>query len=362
MHTYQVQPGDSPAQIAIHFAGCPKCAIDLVRANPDKPSVAYPNGFSTFETLRAGETLNLPDKWFNGDLDSRPPIYFQALPYADGVTPSTLGDAAAGVLGDYAALDAATQRVGALAALDNQSFSNAVGDTGTAINAAIQEAYGSSNAQAAQYAKATQDGTQWAWTRNADLARAIAAGDAATVTQARLDIQNALSTALGNAKLALGALYAQPTPGAGFSRALVSAAQAAVNAISTDVNYCSSVAQSGSAVNAAVHAFKSAWNASQVPAVPINTGNYEAPTAAAIQQVFGSAPAPCSGGRPAPSPAPAPAAPPAVVAPTVPVAAAPSGGLSTGAVVGIGLVAAAAVGGITYVATRRPVAPRGVRR
>jgi hypothetical protein len=88
VRTYVVQPGDSPASIAITHVGCPKCAADLVGdANPHKEVVVYPNGYRTFKELRVGETLNLPDRWFNGELDAMPPEYFAALPYADGVTP-----------------------------------------------------------------------------------------------------------------------------------------------------------------------------------------------------------------------------------------------------------------------------------
>jgi hypothetical protein len=90
MKTYVVQPGDSPASIAAkpEMAGCPKCARDLVLiANPHKETVTFPNGFVTFKELHVGEVLNLPDKWFNGELDQMPPSYFAALPYADGVTP-----------------------------------------------------------------------------------------------------------------------------------------------------------------------------------------------------------------------------------------------------------------------------------
>jgi hypothetical protein len=79
------------------MAGCPKCAIDLVRANPHKPIVQYPNGYITFRELRVGETLWLPDVWFNGLHDQRPASYFAALPSADGqhhVPPS-----AGGILG-----------------------------------------------------------------------------------------------------------------------------------------------------------------------------------------------------------------------------------------------------------------------
>lgn len=69
------------------MAGCPRCSRDLVRANPHKAAVVYPNGFTTFKELRAGEKLVLPEKWFDGTLDQMPHRYFAALPYADGVTP-----------------------------------------------------------------------------------------------------------------------------------------------------------------------------------------------------------------------------------------------------------------------------------
>ncbi|HTQ47929.1 MAG TPA: hypothetical protein VMI75_34465 [Polyangiaceae bacterium] len=80
MRTYSVRQGDSPAKIAIEFAGCPKCVADLVAANPQKSSVRYPNGFVTFESLHIGEVLQLPDKWFNGALDALPKEYFDRLP------------------------------------------------------------------------------------------------------------------------------------------------------------------------------------------------------------------------------------------------------------------------------------------
>jgi hypothetical protein len=80
MREYTVQAGDSPARIATHFAGCPKCACDLVAANPQKKSRVYSNGYKTFETLAVGEKLALPDKWFNGALDKLPRLYFESLP------------------------------------------------------------------------------------------------------------------------------------------------------------------------------------------------------------------------------------------------------------------------------------------
>jgi hypothetical protein len=217
MRMYVVRPGDSPASIAAAYAGCPKCARDLVAAHPHKPTVTLPNGYTTFKTLRAGEVLNLPDKWFTKEFDELPPSYFAALPHPSG-----------GLLG------------------------------------------------------------------------------------------------------------------AAFSAALVGAAQAAASAMASDPNYCASVRQPGSGVNSAVHSFKAAWNTSQSPAVPINTGNYEMPVAAALAQVLGGAPIACD--------APQPAA--------MAAAAVPKARLSTGAVVGIGLAVAGAVGGATYFATRRRPARR----
>ena len=82
MRQYVVQPGDSPAKIASRsdMAGCPKCAADLVAANPQKQAVRYPNGFVTFKDLHVGEVLNIPDKWSNGTLDALPKAYFDNLP------------------------------------------------------------------------------------------------------------------------------------------------------------------------------------------------------------------------------------------------------------------------------------------
>jgi hypothetical protein len=84
MRTHTVQQGESPASIATIYAGCPKCAKDLVEANAEKLTHRYPNGFVSFQHLRAGEILNLPDKWFSKEFDLLPPSYFAGLPSADG--------------------------------------------------------------------------------------------------------------------------------------------------------------------------------------------------------------------------------------------------------------------------------------
>src|SRR5208282_5133884 len=83
MRTYVVQPGDSPAKIAIEFAGCPKCVADMTNpsVNHHKEVVVHPNGFRTFKDLRVGETLNLPDAWFHPARESLPPAYYKILPH-----------------------------------------------------------------------------------------------------------------------------------------------------------------------------------------------------------------------------------------------------------------------------------------
>ncbi len=366
MRTYVVQPGDSPATIAIFEAGCPKCARDLIAANPHKVTITMPNGFVTFKDLRIGETLILPDKWYDGSLDRRAPKYFAALPFADGVTPSTLGAAAAGVLADYAALDVASAKVGALATKGDQQFYAALEDAASSVDASVHEISGSTAPAiyAVPYVQDVRKSTNAARQRGTDLAAVIAAGDQTTGSDVRNAILQDLSNALLSAQLALKAYYGdaetQPaTPSAippaaaagGFSTAVVAAAQAAADAINADPSYCTSVAKTGSAVNSAVHAFKTAWNASGHSPVPINTGTYEEATAEAIADAIGGAPLPCDGAAlPTHTPAAAPV--------TAPLATATKAPLSVGAVAGLSLLAAGALGGAVYLKTR----PSGRKR
>lgn len=225
MRVYEVQPGDSPAGIASRddMAGCPKCAIDLVRANPHKPTVTHPNGYVTFRELRAGERLNIPDKWFSKEFDELPPSYFAALPYADGITPGVSGPP-----------------------------------------------YSAELVAAAERADAVLDKT--------------------------LDTED----------------------------------------------YCVAVARVGSPANSAVHDFKVLWNATQTPPVPINTGNYEEPTAAAMKAALGGRLVwePCPPRAPAPKPAP------------VTRLAQKTDRISAGQVIGVALVGASAVAGTIYLVTR----------
>jgi hypothetical protein len=287
------------------MAGCPKCACELPRANPGRPTVTRPNGFVTFAELRVGETINLPDEWFHPARERLPSTYYRILPHHDGVTPGSLGDAP----GTFPDLDAAVTAVATLAALGDAAFTAAVGDAVANLEAAVKEAYASTtSADATTKSRLVKDATHWAWQRNNELAAAIAANDRAAITRARLDIQNSLSTALGNARLAILA-HDPPasTPSSSYAPELRAAAKVAAVTIAADPNYCTSVTHPGMPVNAAVHRFKLAWNASQSPKVPIGTSNYEVATTVALAQVNGSAPSACGAGqRPVPAPRPPP--------------------------------------------------------
>ena len=81
MRVYVVKEGDDPRSIAKEKAGCPKCQVDLVRANTHRESVTYANGYRTFkEPLVPGERLWIPDRWTDEILDALPKSYFEDLP------------------------------------------------------------------------------------------------------------------------------------------------------------------------------------------------------------------------------------------------------------------------------------------
>lgn len=208
MRTYVVRAGDSPGSIAAQTVGCPKCARDLISANPHKATRVYPNGFVSFEELRINEKLNLPDKWFSKEFDELPEAYFKALPNPDGVTPSSLGIGAAGVLGDFAYLDAATTRVSVLDTIDDDwKFIKAADAAADTIDASMNEAVGTTSAASASFARDVHAATTSARQRIGDLSAALDAGDRAAATAARQDVRNALATALGSARLALQSYY-----------------------------------------------------------------------------------------------------------------------------------------------------------
>lgn len=348
MREHTVQLGDSPASIAANYAGCPKCAKDLIALHGPRPTISFPNGYKTFRELSVGERLAMPDKWFSGILDALPSEYFAGLPHPDGKTPCR-----SGLLGTLN--DAASDAVSALAQLDNNAFSYAVPPACLLLDQSVAAADASTDPRVKAYAQATHIGTSAARQRNQDLIKAMTAGDQASASKARLDIQNDLLTAVASAGLAIqvapapGSVLVDIGPATIDPTNLTAAARAAAAAIGADPNFCASVSQAGSAVNAAVHAFKTAWNAANPGnPVPINTGTYEQATADAIARIVGTAPPAC-GTRAAPTPSPIPL-PPSV---TPPLAQAQSKGPSVGAVVGMGVVGAGVVGGAIYLATRR---------
>lgn len=289
MRTYVVQAGDSPAKIAIAFAGCPKCAVDLIPANPQKPAVRYPNGFVTFKALRVGETVALPDKWFNGELDRRPVAYFKALPHPNGVTPAK---GPTGVLGDYSTLETASLEVSAMASKANDAFTVAVDKTANLIEASVDEVISSSNPQLSAIGSTVKTATDQARAASLDLLSALQDGDDQAATAARLEVQNSLSTALGAAQIALESYYAaEPTFDVDIGPATIEPS----------------------------------------PAPP---------------------PAPAPVPAPAPPPAPPPASAPAPA--PAPVAVVEEQGISRGALIGMGLLGAAAVGGSIYYVMKHP--------
>jgi hypothetical protein len=225
--------------------------------------------------------------------------------------------------------------------------------------------------------------------RNAELKAAIVAGDDQAAFKVRSDILHDLSSALTSAQLALQAFYgdagappevavdigpatidpepkvdvtigpATIDPVSVLPASVVAAAQAAANAIGANANYCASVAQAGSAVNSAVHAFKTAWNAANPSnPVPVGTSTYEQATADAITKVIGHAPVACGGAKP--SPVPPPSASPAPT-PTPLVVPQKSPGIGV-AGLGLGMLGIGVVGGVIYLASREMPTRSNVRR
>jgi peptidoglycan hydrolase-like protein with peptidoglycan-binding domain len=123
----------------------------------------------------------------------------------------------------------------------------------------------------------------------------------------------ALGSSAGPAAAAPSASATPTAPPSG----LTASARAAAAALAADSNYCVSVGRVGTAVNTAVHNFKSAWNsANPSRRVPIGTGKYEPVVASALSETLGgatvppgcggaAAPAPSAAATPAPTTAPA---------------------------------------------------------
>lgn len=357
MRSYVVQPGDSPAKIAGRHAGCPKCARDLVRANPHKPTLVAPNGFATFKTMRVGEKLNLPDKWASPRFDTFPSTYFAALPHADGVTVSKLHPAVvAGVLGDYSTLDLAATKIDSLPSLSDTEFADTAIEAADALSKSVQEVIPSSNGVAIGSALDTQALAFDARTRATGMQAALAVGSA--VVAARTQIQSSLAVGLDKAHAALSSFYASPPPVVTPvpSIPVTTAVPAAVQAI-LSLDPC--VAQNAAMVCAA-----------QTIMGISPDGKYGDTTSAAARKIAPGAPPACNP-RPAwwaptgskncpgatPSPPrnttplpPGPTPLPSLPTPVPPVSAPPNGGLGMAGVTGLALLGAGAVGGAIYLA------------
>jgi hypothetical protein len=208
MRSYVVKQGDSPGSIAVEFASCPKCSRDLVLhlGNAHKPIVTHPNGYVTFKSLRVGETLRLPDKWFEPRFELLPPCYFASLPYADGVTPSPFGEKAPVILRHFRALDVAADKFNRLADLNNESFVAGANDAADAINLAVEPA------AATDRGRATMEALKQAVRRCQMLKMSLDMNATEFPAKARAEVQKALETALTNAQHAMSDFYATIQP------------------------------------------------------------------------------------------------------------------------------------------------------
>jgi hypothetical protein len=313
MSTYTVQSGDSPYLIA-HKLGVSFDA--LIAANPHKET-AVVSGVRTWRTLSPNESIVVPDV-----------VYATAK----------------------AALDAMKA---------DPNYCHSVHQPGSPVNVAVHA-------------------FKHAWNR-ANPGRPIPVGTSNYEVTVAAAIASELNTEAPSGCEGHHHSYTESTDhgvGADSSdtavSALTSIASTAASALSADPNYCQSVGRPGSPVNAAVHAFKLAWNSANPSSkLPVGTGNYEQVVADAIASIMGQgiAPAGCGHAAPAPHvvpqapappaanvtinmpPAPAPITPPAP--PPVVIAPAPQPDLripeqitamSTGSKVAVGIGIAALVG------------------
>lgn len=248
---YRVKPGESPAMIARNLG---TSVAALISANTHKPT-AVVAGKRTFKGLRYNELLHRPSAGSVGALGEDGTL--GAITPADPAAPHAL--IASGSSGPDVAL-----------------WQKIIGVTADGV-------FGS--------------GTDAA-TRKWQTAHGLPADGKVG--------PNTWAKALGMASSAPVAVPASSATGPG----LAMAAGAAYTALSSDPNYCTSVARAGTPVNTAVHNFKAAWNAANPSSpVPIGTGKYEPVVAAALSSALGGVNVPTGCGA-APGGVTPPAAPP----------------------------------------------------
>ena len=76
MNCYYVEPGDTPMSIAGRFTGDPLRARELVQQNPGKPRVQV-GAHLTFQSLQAGEPLDIPLAWLTPDVVASGYVHFK---------------------------------------------------------------------------------------------------------------------------------------------------------------------------------------------------------------------------------------------------------------------------------------------
>ncbi len=367
MRTYTVAANDSPASIAARFAGCPRCGSDLIGANPSKPAVTLPNGFRTFQSLRIGETINLPEAWFNGQHDALPAAYFARLPNADGVS-FGVGDAAIaqgrwqpptypehhrhGAIRHVPIIEQVTWPTpGPFGCPDGTVYEPI---SKLCIPAPVQVEIAK-----AETIPPTQLPTTFRRVKGWEMPTPFNC-PAGTVYEpiSKLciptyrPVENPMFLHRQRRSAGVGAdPLVTPT-----DDALTTAALDLASTLNGDPNYCASVAVDGTAVNSAVHNFKLAWNAAGGTPVPVGTGNYEPSVSAALASVLGPT-VPTFPGCPARGgTGPMPPQPPIGPLPPAPKK---DPGLSTAGMAGLALLAAGTVGGVVYLASSKKKKRRG---
>jgi peptidoglycan hydrolase-like protein with peptidoglycan-binding domain len=280
MSLYRTQRGESPAMIARKLN---TSVAALMRANRHKPTTVV-SGRHTWRGVGIGELLHVP-RAGNGALGD---------PGFLGVTPAAPGAPHAMVRQGSSGADVALWQ--------------------TIIGVTADGAFGPKTAAATRTWQSTHGLVADGIVGPKTWAAAVGAGAPVTVATPAVT----------------------PPPMSAPPSGLAMAASAALAALSSDSNYCTNVAKTGTAVNTAVHNFKAAWNSTNPSrAVPIGTGKYEVSVAAALWSALGGTvdvPPGCGavGVPTAPAPVAAmpstPAAPPAT--PSIPAPSMPSAPVS----------------------------------
>ena len=245
---YKVRPGDSPTIIARRL-GVPMAA--LINANPQKPATVVA-GVRTFRSIAQNESLNVPAGGFVGD-------FLGAS--ADQIATATAMAAALSAHG-YKQADQPIYM-----AFQSAMGSAADGFPGSGTMGKLQSVLSSAGIPMPNV-------TIYPWHASGGYDGVNAPTSAEWY-----------GTGGGAAPASVSTVPSGIVPP---TASVTVMALAAVAALGTDPNYCTSVGQSGTAVNTAVHNFKAAWNsANPGNPVPIGTGKYEPVVASALSSALG---------------------------------------------------------------------------